>query len=868
MIRNKDVFEDSTSLSLQVDDLIKKNPRSMFSEKEKDIVDEEIRRRNLRWNVDQNIDAEYIPPSRKAILKSRENSSNNNSRGLSSSPLKGGNSPLKGSPSRSPSRNRNIQIDQGEPIGSIKYSLLAEPMKLPINDENDNDIDNKKFESEYNLRKLLETSHMRRDIKPQSRINYQEINERNKKFNNDKLLMTKEELENQFSSILFNKDYKNNEEINEENNKKNEYNELDDNEENDITMEKMLTIFQRLSINNSNILCEECLKASASVYCESCSEIYCMSCASLCHPRISVNDHIHPHEKNKLIKQINIEDKNFYTFYYRNYYKKNKKISIYNDDINKEKNFYLPDVEFTTEDYSKITNLSQPNTLSIGQDIKKIENTNSSNNEIIKKNFRKYAKFQVFDMVFFNDPVNNIESYGQIISQYDECHGVSGAPILRGEDSHYYYIVLLMGQIRDVNVLQELYDSTYINIKNKKEHLKIASNVYDIIQDSDNNNSNNSSVKLIESGNNLKLLENEKIINNHNHNQNNEVGMPYEFNEIHKLAREINKKVKELKNLITLGPKYHLRRVNLPRHQYIYNQPSEPNSQLGENISVFSQNYYENDNVSIYSQDELNSPYGGPSHPYEASYRNNYRASQPYGDLNPHVNDSLSLHSSQTLSQNQLFSSKSSLYTSNSQPIQMLDIFPDNKSAAVIAKSYEERQRRVKREIYEIVDSNLYSNINVDAPPTVDQIRLQQMDFNPKEKLEKDFPLPASYRTFEDVLFSSTGEYIPLNITITNPASSTTRIAYPTPHWNVLIFSEEEIHNLKEKVDYFHKKTSHFLDNALEQVDIIMAKMILKRKLAVWKKNVIELRRKHIHLAARKIQTYIRMWLCRVSGLI
>eukprot|EP01038_Epipyxis_sp_PR26KG_P004857 gene4857-6807_t len=177
------------------------------------------------------------------------------------------------------------------------------------------------------------------------------------------------------------------------------------------------------------LICEECEKAYAKLYCRGCEQVFCERCADLCHPRAWGGSILHEHEINEWIRPVKFGDKS------------HVKIDL---------SFKMPDQELHIEDYLKFKDLTIPNTLST------ITNTSTSNKP--SKDIYCAPKFEVNQTVLFLDPISSLDAYGKIISEWNYRRSGVAPPILRGNGSVVWYIVEMYGLVKeqDVEVLENM----------------------------------------------------------------------------------------------------------------------------------------------------------------------------------------------------------------------------------------------------------------------------------------------------------------------------------------------------------------------------------------------------------------------------
>lgn len=285
-----------------------------------------------------------------------------------------------------------------------------------------------------------------------------------------------------------------------------------------------------------DLICEECEKRTASLFCGACRQVFCVTCADLAHPRVSHNDLMHAHEKEGYIRAIQCGDTS----------------KIVKEDI-----FYLPDEELQMEDYNKIKDLSKPNALSTGTEAKKLMRTPALPAHLGPSGQRH---FTVNDMVLFKDPITGRDAYGQVLSEWDERHGTAATPaILRGENSCVYYIVQKHGLLIDVEQLIDLCPGLEEELDQQKyDGYNNASSAASTTSD---RTSKGDSVRISPSLSPTRGILTEQP-------DSGEVPL----RRVYVLAQSINKRLRDLNNILAMGPKYHLRDLRDPKHLYAQRQ--------------------------------------------------------------------------------------------------------------------------------------------------------------------------------------------------------------------------------------------------------------------------------------------------------
>jgi hypothetical protein len=197
--------------------------------------------------------------------------------------------------------------------------------------------------------------------------------------------------------------------------------EEDPNKPKTVTMKCGMIKFQNIVVPPSapmDLICEECEKSIAVIFCGRCSELFCMRCAELVHPA-PYGEEYHPHELADCMRAVAFGDVS--------------KIKLKNE-------FVMPSIELHEEDYLKVKDLTKPQTLSTS--VTAVQPSTTPH---------LHPKYDVMQVVLFTDPHTEQEAYGKIVSQWDQRHGSMATPaILRGCDTVVFYIVQLMGFTKHV----------------------------------------------------------------------------------------------------------------------------------------------------------------------------------------------------------------------------------------------------------------------------------------------------------------------------------------------------------------------------------------------------------------------------------
>lgn len=256
----------------------------------------------------------------------------------------------------------------------------------------------------------------------------------------------------------------------------------------------------------TDLYCEECEKQFSSFFCSECDQVFCRACADLCHPREYGGKLPHYHEVNQYIRPVAFGDKS---------------------RVKKDTTWWMPNEEFHPEDMQKIKNISIPDSLATNSH-------RSAEKSLVP--YQTLPKYRVNQIVLFIDAVSRQESFGRIISQWDFRNGHPNVPALvRGDRSNTWYTVERLGRIDEVPSLQYLLESTN---KEKTDLVLPNLGIKTIRSQSDaatEGTGENGAIPLCTAPNLVEL----------------------------RLARELDRKIAEMRSIKTLGPKYHLRSPNL-----------------------------------------------------------------------------------------------------------------------------------------------------------------------------------------------------------------------------------------------------------------------------------------------------------------
>jgi hypothetical protein len=163
------------------------------------------------------------------------------------------------------------------------------------------------------------------------------------------------------------------------------------------------------------LTCEECEKSIAISYCRECQEVFCESCCTLCHMREGLGAILHPHERDGHIRPIRVGD---------------------TSRVQKYEPYYMPNEEVFEDDMLVVRDLSMAHSLASDTQSGLFE---PPSDEALEAAVHTHMpKYKVKDIVLFIDPVDGMEAYGRVISEW-----VSICGILLLCQSHMYHQCLL-----------------------------------------------------------------------------------------------------------------------------------------------------------------------------------------------------------------------------------------------------------------------------------------------------------------------------------------------------------------------------------------------------------------------------------------
>lgn len=590
-----------------------------------------------------------------------------------------------------------------------------------------------------------------------------------------------------------------------------------------------------------DLICEECEKKMASLFCSACDEVFCVDCADIAHPRVSQNDLMHQHEKDGKIRALRVGDKS----------------RVKNDTTT----FFLPDEELQIEDYMKVKDLTKPNSLSTGSDAKRFKPS-------LQK--RNTPQFKVNQMVLFKDPVSGRDAYGQVMSEWDQRHGTGVTPaILRGEDSVVYYIVQQHGLLVDVEHLVDL-------VPGLEEKMGGGGSKPATAAATDDNPRHGTHT----SGNDQQ--ETETVISDASHStmlvKGTDKNIP--LRKEYEIALSVNKRLKDLKNILTLGPKYHLRDLRDPKN--IMAKQLHPEAFIDDTYShmtidqSMAMSTLPGPGTAISAMPSLGHPASGlllhptsPNNSIAAKRNGNHGSGGSGGESIAAASRFQEITSPGKVS---IAGDRSVLTYKPRLPVLQQYYADSLQQEAAEKRANEEAAAAGASEVpYQNVDLNLYANIDGDAQTLLSY-------YNPHYK-----PLPAPQRSYEDLLRSQL--LFPIDKSAQKDLLAVDEehhhhhhhaVYYHTdrysdgrreaPAWTTFfVVGEQELQSLHAYIEDIERRKRQLLTRIFHRQDYLFMKIQLHRKFRYWKNNLKAIWIQRQHICATKIQTRARVWLCRVS---
>lgn len=607
-----------------------------------------------------------------------------------------------------------------------------------------------------------------------------------------------------------------------------------------------------------DLYCEECETSFASLYCSACKQIFCYPCADICHPKIAAYKLMHEHEANGHIRGLIPGDKS---------------------RVKKENQFYLPDYEVYPEEIAKIKDLTKPNTLV----------TSELTLNPAKQLTANHPLYKVNDLIIFKDPLSTQRAYGRVISEYDYRHGTAATPaIIRGEDSNIYYTVMIIDLLVHADDLENLLlnDQNYLEEKRLKE--KEIDTLHHLIPE-----------------------------------------LPYDtMRHARLILVKLDQKIQELNNLLTLGPKFHLRDLNFPKG-IPFKMPNRIHRRFDEDMNeiiTYDEEGLEGsdeegnnggDDQSLTDEESRDEGTGKRRKPKPSNWQKKLMDKQQLSknnirkfinQLNRDENISLGEESSSSSSSNapkpQHFhrhspsklnvNQKVFYYNAQENRKKLLKNISDNTDLTAISDLTTDNPDLPVDKTMEIIQDNMHRRdrmIEKDAvilhpsatgvPDPKNPGMKKDVDFNLYaniDKLEDDSvlsyhndhqrPVLAMHRSYQDYVIQATvdayksSHYYPNQ----HPAKFPLEKEIQQKLLSVVVLAEKDIQcSFVDHLKELQMKKESLMKGMFSKTELIYLRAQMKLKFIHWKKFLHYSRKAVYIIAARKIQSIARMWLCRVS---
>ena len=590
-----------------------------------------------------------------------------------------------------------------------------------------------------------------------------------------------------------------------------------------------------------DLICEECEKRFAVYHCHGCRQIFCYDCADLCHPRVSANTLQHEHEANGYIRGLKHGDVS--------------RVKIEND-------FYLPDHEVHPEEFSKVKDLARANTL--------VTNDTAADRFVLHPARQLPANklmYKVNQLVLFSDPFTSQRAYGRVISEYDQRHGTPATPaLLRGEDSHLYYTLERIDLLVHADDLETLLlnDGNYLNEKRLQGKQREKETPLDLIPEL--------------------------------------AGDP--MSEIRRKVQRIDQRIAEYQNLLVYGPKFHLRDLNFPKGVPFPLQEEEEEDELSsqassrrphgrnnplakfqermdqklalskQNMRKFIQSLNQEENSSLGDASQLS------SEDSQAAPQHFHRHSPSQLNLGQQV----SLHHLRKDAQQRGQESKDKDKDGEISPAHPLPshLFSENDpverkklqhTSRILHENIKRREEVLERDKPLLdqsspdphgrrkssLDLNLYANI--------DQLEDQSVLSYHNDHHR---PLPAMHRSYEDYVIQSTFDGHKTSHYFPNRPSTHALSAFnqelQQKMLNIIVLAEKDIQcTLQDHLRQLQAQKESLIAGMFSKTELIALKAQVVMRFLHWKKYVKNSRKSDVVEKIIKIQTRLRVWLCRVS---
>lgn len=257
-----------------------------------------------------------------------------------------------------------------------------------------------------------------------------------------------------------------------------------------------------------DLICEECEKRTAVLKCYGCRQLFCKICVDLAHPNIEVGTKQHQHITDKMIVPVEegdesvIKPREFHRFLPPkavDQWEMGVKVDLEQPNTLATavfKNEDVPDPELDSEEEdpdayfdTEIGAMRSPNKkkteLEYADPVAARELRRKKNRDLRLSNAKRPKKsvpltdkqyknacsgifepsyipktspalYTTGEKLIFIDPVTGKEAFGRIVCEYDLRHGISAPTIIRGKDSHYYYVVEYINLVANVGGIEGL----------------------------------------------------------------------------------------------------------------------------------------------------------------------------------------------------------------------------------------------------------------------------------------------------------------------------------------------------------------------------------------------------------------------------
>lgn len=449
--------------------------------------------------------------------------------------------------------------------------------------------------------------------------------------------------------------------------------------------------------------------------------------------------------------------------------------------IKPDTSFVMPDTELFEDDYCRMKDLSRPHSLSTNAVATPQPST------VICRQAPKYDANQI---VLFIDPYKGSDAYGRIISQWDHRHSSAAPAILRGDASNVYYIVQMLGAVPHMGLIHRLEELCHPE-RVKPTDSALYVNIEGVERDGE---------RQIMAG-----------------------------------AREVNRRVQELRNIQLLGPKHHLRQIGKGGIAGADDDDDDGYSSAlhSQNSSQLVIHSRDGDHNSVISDTQSNTGIKQGQHQQEKQNAVMVRSKS----LTHHIGGGGGTRAVQALAEQtqRLNTDNAALY---------------GHSGMIVATTSDRRKlTKLDRTLLDAqVNADEYADIDTDL-----QSQLSAMNVN-------NTPCPATLRSYEDV--------------INKQIDHTPHVGsayYSVDHQrimqgrNILVLSEVELTRLETHIAALKTKKSDIIKRVL-QSSLFNTDMVQKfKKFHKWKSKVEQYQKMHRHIVAAKLQSAVRRFINRVS---